>query len=123
MTLKTFHFVQGLARTPLLCFFAISKLYLLIHFKKTDFHSYHIFESFLMVLKGFRGARRLLNTIRTHLDTAGAGLTFPNIDIPQYSCFWECQCIRNDPQNLPFCLGPPQNTFIIISSIYQRDIV
>ena len=32
--------------------------------------------------------------MRTHLDTAGAGLTFPNIGKPQYSCFWECQCTR-----------------------------
>ena len=39
----------------------------------------HIFETFLMVLKGFKGSGRLLNTIRIDLDTAGAGLTFPNI--------------------------------------------
>ena len=65
-----------------------------------------------MVFGGFRGARKLLNTIRTHLDTAGAGLTLPNIETSQYSCFWECQCTRNDPQDLPCCPGPPQNTFI-----------
>ena len=74
-----------------------------------------------MVLKAFRGARRLLNTIRIDLDTAGAGLTFPNNEITQYSCFGECQCTRIDPQNLPFCPGPPQNTFIIYSSIFQND--
>jgi len=81
--------------------------------KETDFHAYHVFGSFLMVLKSFRGARRLLNNIRTHLDTAGAGLTSPNIEIHQYSCFWECQFIRNDSQNLPLSPGPPQNTFIL----------
>jgi hypothetical protein len=51
--------------------------------------------------------------MRTHLDTTGAGLTFPNIQTSQYSCFWECQCTGNDPQNLAFCAGPPQNTFIV----------
>ena len=82
--------------------------------EKTDFHEDHVFESFLMVLRSFRGARTLLNTIRTHLDTAGAGLTFLNNEITQYSCFGECQCTGNDPQNLPFCPGTPQNTFIFL---------
>jgi len=54
-----------------------------------------------MVLKGFRASRKLQNTMRTHMDTAGAGLTFPNIEKLQFSRFWEFQCIRNDPQNLP----------------------
>ena len=91
--------------------------------KNPDFHSYYFSGSFLMVLGGFRGARRFLNTIRTHLDTAGARLTLPNIEIHQYSCFWECQCSRKDTQNLPFCPGPPQNTFIFfdISKIYIRN--
>ncbi len=66
-----------------------------------------------MVLKGFRGAEKLQNTLRVDLDTAGAGLTFPNNEITQYSCFWECQCTGNDPQNLAFCAGPPQNNFIV----------
>ena len=74
-----------------------------------------------MVLGAFRGAKRLLNTIRRHLDTAGAGLTLPNNEITQYSCFWECQCTRNDPQNLPFCPGPPQNTFIIFLRYIKKD--
>ena len=74
-----------------------------------------------MVLGGFRGARRLLNTIRTHLDTAKAGLTFPNNEITQYACFWECQCTRIDPQNLPFCSRDSQNTFITFSSIFLND--
>ena len=39
-----------------------------------------------------RGSRSLQNTIRIDLDTAGAELTFPNIEKPQYSCFWEFQC-------------------------------
>ena len=52
------------------------------------------------------------SSIQTHMDTAGAGLTFPNIEKPQYSCFWEFQCTRNDPQNLPFRPGPPKNIFI-----------
>jgi len=43
--------------------------------QKTDFHL-SCSGSFLMVTGGFRGARRLLNTIRIDLDTAGAGLTF-----------------------------------------------
>jgi hypothetical protein len=43
--------------------------------KKTDFHL-SCSGLFLMVTGGFRGARRLLNTIRIDLDTAGAGLTF-----------------------------------------------
>ena len=73
-----------------------------------------------MGLKGFRGAKKLLNTIRTHLDTTGPGLTLPNNEITQYSYVWECQCTRNDPQNLSFCPGAPQNTFIF-SSIFQND--
>ena len=76
---------------------------------------------FLMVLKGFRDARRLLNTIRIDLDTAGAGLNLPNIELTQYSCFWECQCTRIDPQNLPFCPRDSQNTFIMFSTIFQND--
>ena len=55
--------------------------------KNADFHEYHVFGSFLIVLKGFRGSGKLLNTIRIDLDTAGAGLTFPNIEKPKYSCF------------------------------------
>ena len=62
------------------------------------------------------------NTIRVNLDTARTGLTSPNIEIRQYSCFWECQCIRNDSQNLPFCPGPPQNTFMIFLR-YSQTII
>ena len=75
-----------------------------------------------MVLMIFRGARRLLNTIRIDLDTAGAGLTLPNNEITQYSCFWECQCSRNDPRNLPFCPGPPQNTFILFLRSFKTIV-
>ena len=82
--------------------------------KNIDFHEYHVFGSFLMVLKGFRGARRLLNTMRTHLDTARAALTLPNIETSQYSCFWECQCTRNYPKNLPFRPRDSQKTFIFL---------
>ena len=32
------------------------------------------------------------------------------------------QCTRNDPQNLPFCPGSLQDTFIIYSSISQQHI-
>ena len=73
-----------------------------------------------MVLEGFTSSGRLQNTIRIDLDTAGAGLTLPNIEKPQYSGFWECQCIRNALQNLPFCPGPPQNTFVIFFDISER---
>ena len=71
---------------------------------------------FWVVFNGFntfRGSGRLPNTIRVDLETAVARLTLTNIEIPQYSCFWECQCIRNESQNLRFCRGPPQNTFLI----------
>ncbi len=91
--------------------------------KKTTNPEFSFISCLCILFNGFKrfwGARRLLNTIRTHLDTAGAGLTLPNIEKPQYSCFWECQCIRNDPQNLPCCPGPPQNTFILFSSIFQH---
>ena len=59
--------------------------------------------------------------MRIDLDTAGAGLTFPNIELTQYSCFGKCQCTRNDPHNLQFCPRDSQNTFIIYSSIFQND--
>ena len=88
--------------------------------KNSDFHELHVFESFFVVVGGFRSARGLLNTIRVDLDTAGAGLTFPYNEIAQYSCFWECQCTRIDLQNLPFCPGTPQKTFIF-SLIFQND--
>ena len=63
--------------------------------------------------KCYRGAQK----------TTGAGLTFPNIELTQYSCFGECQCGRNDSQNLPFCSGPPQNTFIIVLRSFETIIL
>ena len=83
LTLETFHFVQGLHRTPLLFFFDISKRYFLgnlkyehlklwklenwkfnifQNLKKLSFHENRFFGLFVMVLQGFRGARRLLHT-------------------------------------------------------------
>ena len=91
--------------------------------QKTDFQKYYVFGSFLMVLEGFRGSGKLQNSIRIDLDTAGAGLTLPNIEILQYSCFFEFQCIRNYIKNLPYCPGPPPNTFIMFSSIFQNDVL
>ena len=77
---------------------------------------------FFMVLGRFRSSGRLQNTTRIHLDIAVVGLTLPNIEKSQYSCFWECQCTGNDPQNLAFCAGPPQNTFIIFFDIPERYV-
>ena len=66
-------------------------------------------------------SRRLQNTIWIDLDTARAGLTFPNIEKPQLSCFRKFQCIRNERHNLTFCPGPPQNTLIIFFDISKRS--
>ena len=56
-----------------------------------------------MVLKGFTGSGGLLNTIRTHLDTAGVGLTSPHVRNSTFHEFdgkLKFQCLRNGSQNL-----------------------
>ena len=40
-----------------------------------------------------------------------------------FSGILEFQCTRNGPQNLPFCPGSLQDTFIIYSSISHQHIV
>ena len=54
---------------------------------------------------------------------AGSGLTKRRASwFSWFSEILEFQCTRNGPQNLPFCPGSPQNTFILFSSIFQNQI-
>ena len=71
----------------------------------------------------FRGARGLLNTTRTHLDTTGAGLTLPNIEITQHSCFWECQCIRNDLKTFHFVQGHHRTPLLFCLRYFKTIIL
>ena len=52
------------------------------------------------------------------------GLTWHReINFSTFSGKLTFQCTRNGPQNLPFCPGSLQDTFIIYSSILHQQIV
>ena len=73
----------------------------------------------------FRAVREE-RTEHTKLDSrifTGSGLTWhQKVNFSTFDGKLELQCIRNGLQNLPYCPGFLQNTFIIYSSISHHQI-
>ena len=77
-----------------------------------------------MVLNGFRCARRLQNTIRIDLVTAGAGLTLSNIETSKHlniHCFGNVNVLEMTFKIFHFVQGL-HRTPLLVSSIIQKDI-
>ena len=77
---------------------------------------------FLIIFYGFRWFWGLQEAPKYHMDSYGHSrgrIDFHKHPKTSIFCFGEFQCIRNDSQNMPFCPGPPQNTFIICLRYFE----
>ena len=115
MTLTTLHFVQGLSRTPLL----FVPRYLTTRFPKNCF-----FDNSGWNWGGLEVSRVTAPSIRSYMQMfCRFGLTWHRkVNFSTFSGKLTCQSTRNVPQNLPFCPGSLQDTFIIYSSISHQHM-
>ena len=88
------------------------------------FHKYWFFQYFKRNSAGLGVSRVTAPTIRCYLQSFSrfGGTRYRKVHFSTFSGKLTFQSSRNGLQNLPFCPGSLQDTFIIYSSISQQHI-
>ena len=89
------------------------------------FHKNWFFHYFKWNSGGLGVSRRTARSVRCYLQSFSrfGGTWGRKVHFSKFSGKLTFQCSRNGPQNLPFCPGSLQDTFIIYSSIFHQHIV
>ena len=99
--------------------------HLWVHLEKMGFHGKLDLLTPYGKWGGFGKTEMSRNTLRNFIDPRSATICLTKK--PNLFKFMICgkltfQCTRNGPQNLPYCPGSIQDTFIIYSSISHRHV-